>query len=179
MGEFNLWNIVVSLVAYVVGVLLCAGPMVFANLWWLSTGWTKKVDKEKLLQAGHLSFAIQLGTTFVCQAILIRHAVYVVTEVVRNLIFYKYSLSDAAGLLGRSLLFVALITGLALLSVWLAEKAFKRLTGELKEDEEIERGNLAVSVFSALVILAITIILNEGVQDLAHSLILLGRNTTH
>ncbi len=175
MDGSGIWNIVGGLVAYVLGVVLCVLPVLFGNFMWLKSRWTRDIDEEDLLKQGHRSLAIHLGSLFVCQALLVRHAVNAVTQVVRNLFIYRYPFKDALWLLGLCCLFVLLITSLALISVRIAEWSFKRLTGKLKEDEEIKRDNVAVAIFSALVILAITLILNEGVEDFAQSLVPLGR----
>ncbi len=50
------------------------------------------------------------------------------------------------------------------------------MTGELPEQEEILRDNLAVAIFYAFVLIAITVILNEGIEDLARSIIPYGRS---
>jgi hypothetical protein len=50
------------------------------------------------------------------------------------------------------------------------------MTGDLPEHEEILRDNVAVAIFYGFVLLAITIILNEGIEDLARSLIPYGRS---
>jgi hypothetical protein len=48
---------------------------------------------------------------------------------------------------------------------------FTRLTGKIPEHEEILKDNLAVAIFFAFALLSITLILNEGMEDLSRSLI--------
>ncbi len=65
---------------------------------------------------------------------------------------------------------------MAIGSVWLAGWLFTRMTGDIPEQEEILRDNVAVAIFYAFVLLAITVILNEGIEDLARSIIPYGRS---
>ncbi len=76
-----------------------------------------------------------------------------------------------AGVGLRSALIFVGLTGISFFSIWLARKIFRLMTKGLSEDDEISKGNVAVAVFSGLVLLAITIILSDGMQDLSRSLI--------
>ena len=54
-----------------------------------------------------------------------------------------------------------------LVAAWI----FTRLTGPIPEHDEVLQDNAAVAIFFAFVVLAITVILDRGVEDLAASLI--------
>ena len=56
-------------------------------------------------------------------------------------------------------------------SVALAAWLFTRMTGALPEREEILRDNVAVAIFFAFVVLGTALIVNEGLADLARSII--------
>jgi hypothetical protein len=45
------------------------------------------------------------------------------------------------------------------------------MTRALPEQEEIMKDNIAVGIFYALVVIGITLILNEGMEDLSRSII--------
>src|SRR3982751_530862 len=124
MEGVNTWNIIAGLVAYGVGMVLGAGPLIL-GIYKFNNWMTPRVDEGELIRKGHRSVAIEFGMMLVCQAILIRHAVYAVTEVIRSLFVFKYPISSALWLLFRCGLFVLLITGLASFSIGIAIKVFR------------------------------------------------------
>jgi uncharacterized membrane protein YjfL (UPF0719 family) len=175
MEESNLLGITAGLLAYCVAILLCTGPLVYAA-YWLDKALTKKIDEDALLKAGNRSIAIELGITVLCQAILIRHAVFSAMAVVRSLFIEDLSWNDSAWVIGRSFLCVVVIVILALSSVQIAGFLFKRCIRHMNVEESIrDKDNIAMAIFYALALLSITLILNEGMDDFARSLIPYGR----
>ncbi len=175
MADFNISSIAAGLLAYGVAVLVGAAPLIYL-LFRFDIELTKKTDEEALLRAGRRSIAIELGAKIFCQALLVRHAVFVVMAVVRSLFVDEYSSSEAVWLVVRCLLSIVVIAALALVSVEVAGRLFKRLTRNLQEDKEIyERDNAAMAIFFSLVLLSITLVLNEGMADFSRSLIPFGR----
>ena len=69
---------------------------------------------------------------------------------------------------------VSLLTVVAFGSTALAAFLFTRMTRGLDEHAEIHRDNVAVAIFHAFVLLAITAVLNEGMEDLSRSLVPFG-----
>lgn len=173
MGELSLSNVSAGLLAYLIAAIVGAGP--FVHLAFRLDVFLSKGDEERRLNAGHRSTAIELGTTILCQAILARHAVFSIMAVVRSIFVEDLSASTKLGLFFRSALICAALVSLSLLSVWAAGTIFKRLTKRLKEDEQIRNDNLAMAIFFALVLLSITMVLNEGMEDFSRSLIPYGR----
>lgn len=171
MGKFNVLNIWAGLTAYLVAIVLGTGPLVYLAFRF-NIGLTRNEDEEAMLREGKRAVGIYAGAMLVCQAILIRHAVPAAMEVVRTLFVYKVPSSEAWALIGRSILFAAIIVGSSFLSVQVAGGLFTRLTGRIQERQEIfEKDNVAVALFYAFVLVAITIILDEGMHDLARSFI--------
>ena len=91
--------------------------------------------------------------------------------VVRDLFVKPVSLATALWVLGHCLLFFLIIGLLAVGSVVMAVWLFSKMTRSIPEQEEIVKDNLAVAILFAFVLLAITAILNEGLEDLARSII--------
>ena len=175
MGTFNSLNIWAGLTAYLVAILLGAGPLMYL-VFKFNIGLTWKINEEDLLRRGKRAVGIYQGTMLVCQAILLRHAVPAAMEVIRTLFVYKLERGQAFALVARSVLFAVIIIGFSLLSVQFAGSLFSRLTKKIQEKEAIfEEDNVAVAIFFALVLLAITLVLNEGMYDLAHSFVPFGR----
>ena len=135
---------------------------------------TREIDEEGLLQSGHRSIAISLGAILLCQAILLRHAVQPVMVMVRELFLDRPTVREALGTALRCAGVVSLLTLVAIGSTALAAFLFTRMTRGLDEHGEIRRDNVAVAILHAFVLLAITAILNEGMEDLARSLVPFG-----
>lgn len=173
MEEFSSSSLAAGMLAYLVALIIGAGPLVYLA-YRLDIALTKE-DDEKLLKAGHRSTAIELGTTILCQALLIRHAVFTVMAVVRSIFIEDLSRTTIIWIWIRSALIFAVLGSLSLLSVWIASRIFKRMTRRLKEEEEIYRDNVAAAIFFAMVLLAITMVLNEGMAEFSRSLIPYGR----
>jgi uncharacterized membrane protein YjfL (UPF0719 family) len=158
-----------GLVAYVVAILL--STLLIFLIYRLNTWLTTRIEEERLLLEGHRSAAICLGAMLLCQAWLLRHAVFPIMVMVRELFVQPVSLGAMFLVLGRSLLVLVVLGVISTGSVALAAWLFARLTGRIREHEEILKDNVAVAIFFAFALLSITAVLNEGVEDLSRSLI--------
>ena len=173
MTNLDFPSILAGLLACGVAVIVSAA-LVFVTFR-LNTMLRRREAQERLLLAGNRSVAIALGATLLSQALLMRHAVFPVMAVLRDLFLERASLYTIVIVTGQCALFFAVIAAVSLGSIWLAGWLFTRMTGDLPEHEEIFRDNVAVAIFYAFVLLAITVILNEGIEDLSRSLIPYGR----
>jgi len=165
----ELGSIVAGLVAFAVSVL-AAVLLVFVT-YRVNTLLTSKLDEERLLLSGNRSVAVALGAVVLSQAILLRHAVFPTMAVVRDLFVRPVSVGAALWVLAHCALFFLVISVLSFGSVAAAGWLFARMTRALPEREEILKDNVAVAVFFAFVAVGITLIVNEGLEDLARSLI--------
>lgn len=174
MKNFDLPSILAGLLAC--GVAVFASTALVFLVFRLNTMLRRREEQERLLLAGNRSIAIALGGTILSQALLLRHVVFPVMAVMRDLFLQRASLFTVFAVAGQCGIFFAVIGAVSIGSVWLAGWLFTRLTGDLPEHEEILRDNVAVAIFYTFVLLAITVILNEGIEDLARSLIPYGRS---
>jgi uncharacterized membrane protein YjfL (UPF0719 family) len=165
----DLGSVAAGLVAYAVSV--AASVLLVFGTFRLNTFLSRGIDEQALLRKGNRSVAIALGAVVLGQAILLRHAVFPSMVVLRELFLAPPSLGEAARALGQCALFFLIVGLLAAGSVALATWLFVRMTGHLPETEEILKDNVAVGIFFACVLLAITALLNEGLEDLSRSLI--------
>lgn len=172
-ADLDLSSILAGLLAYAVA-LFGSVLLVFVTFR-VNTLLTSRVEEERLLLGGHRSIAIALGATILSQALLLRHAVFPIMAVIRDLFLQRVSWGDLVLVAGQCVLFFVVIGILSFGSVALAGWLFTRMTGSLPEHEEIFKDNVAVAIFYAFVLLAITLILNEGMEDLSRSLIPYGR----
>lgn len=170
MDEFSLSNVIAGWVAYALAFFIGVVPLVHWIFFRLHIATTKE-DEEKLLLDGNQAVAVDLGSTIVCQAILARHAVYATMAVVRGFFVEELTRGEQFWMGFRTLLIFVSLTGLSFFSIWFAGRIFREMTKRLREAEEIKKGNVAVAIFSGLVLLAVTLILNDGMEDLSQSLI--------
>ena len=168
-GLFDLWTMVAGLLACSVAILL-ATLLVFLT-YRVNTLLANRLQEERLLLSGHRSVAIALGAVMLCQAILMRHAVFPAMAVLRDLFLVRPSLGIVLVSLGQCALFFVVVGLAAIGSVVLAVFLFTKLTGAIREREEILKDNVAVAIFFAFALVSITLILNEGIEDLSRSLI--------
>jgi uncharacterized membrane protein YjfL (UPF0719 family) len=161
-----------GLVAYLVSALVAVG-LVFVT-YRLNLRLTDRIDEERLLLAGHRSLAVALGTVVLCQAMLLRHAVFPCMVMIRELFFRPFVGMEVALVALRCLLLFVVVGLLGVASVAGAAFLFSRLTRAIPEREEILKDNIAVAVLFSFVLLGITLILNEGLADLARALVPLG-----
>lgn len=174
MPEIELASIAAGVLAYAIAIGL-AIVLVFGTFRLHAALLTSRRDEEHMLLAGHRSLAIALGASLLSQAILLRHAVYPTMAVVRDLFLGRPTLAAVGRVAGQCALFWVVVAVASIVSVLLASWLFTRMTGRLPEQEEILKDNVAVAIFYAFVVLAITAVLNEGIEDLARSLIPYGR----
>lgn len=172
-GRFDLAVVAAGMVAY--GVAIVTAALLVFLVFRANAFITREVDEEGLLAGGHRSIAISLGAILLSQAVLLRHAVNPVMVMVRELFLEPPSLAEALVTAARCAGVVSLLTVVAFGSTALASFLFTRMTRGLDEHAEIHRDNVAVAIFHAFVLLAITAVLNEGMEDLSRSLVPFGR----
>jgi|EndMetStandDraft_3_1072993.scaffolds.fasta_scaffold370991_2 uncharacterized membrane protein YjfL (UPF0719 family) len=160
--------IVAGLVAY--GVAVVAATLLVFLTYRVNLIVTRR-QEEDLLLAGHKSMALAMGAVLLSQAILLRHAVFPIMAVVRDLFLQPRDFTRIAGVAGQCALFFFIIGLISIGSVHVAVFLFTRLTGRVPEQEEIRKDNAAVAIFFAFAVLAVTVVLNEGMEDLSRSLI--------
>jgi uncharacterized membrane protein YjfL (UPF0719 family) len=160
--------VVAGLVAYAVA-LLASTLLIF--LTYRINLLVSRRQEEEMLLAGHRSIAISMGSILLSQAVLLRHAVFPVMAVVRDLFLQPAGTSRTLAVIAQCALFFVIIGLLSMASVWVAVLLFTRLTGRIPEQEEIRKDNVAIAIFFAFTVLAVTLIVNEGMEDLSRSLI--------
>lgn len=162
-------TLVAGMIAYLVAVIMSV-LLIFVT-YRINTILTSKVDEERYLLSGNRSVAIALGAVVLSQAILLRHAVFPTMTVIRELFLRPVTFSAGMWVLAYCLLFFLIIGILSFGSVWLSGWLFTRMTRSIPEHDEILKDNVAIAIFFAFVLIGITLILNEGLEDLSRSLI--------
>jgi uncharacterized membrane protein YjfL (UPF0719 family) len=169
ISTMDIESVLAGLVAYLISVL---GAVLLVFLTYrINNLLTSKEDEEQLLRSGNKSVAISLGSVVLSQSILLRHAVFPTMAVLRDLFLRPANFRAAIWVIAHCALFFLIIGVLSFGSVWFAGWLFTRMTRSLPEQEEIMKDNIAVGIFYALVVIGITLILNEGIEDLSRSII--------
>lgn len=133
---------------------------------------SKKFDEERNLKENKVSVGVVLGSVLLGEAIILKQAVYPVMAVVQ---LYILKGDRGAGrffsTLGLAFGHVAVVGILSVLTISFCFWLFNRLTPKMDQLREIKEGNLAVAVFMALFIVAICLLLSDGISGLAKSLV--------
>jgi uncharacterized membrane protein YjfL (UPF0719 family) len=153
------------------GVALLTSVLLVLGLYRLNMVLTRHVDEERLLLQGNRAVAIALGAVVLSQAVLLRHAVFPTMAVLRNALVGPITLGAVGWALGQAGLFFMIIGGLSFISVVVAAWLFSKMTRSLAEREEILKDNVAVGILFAFIVIAVTLVVNEGLVDLSRSII--------
>lgn len=158
----TLENIAVGITQLIIAVILAVvalyiGFSIFGKL-------TKGIDEEKELAKGNVAVGILMASIFISIAIVIQSGVAGISIGFRNAIA-----GDMYSLLGS---IVQLILGiiLAIATIYLALNIFDRLTKEIDEFKEIEKGNVAVALEMSGIIIAVALIIQSGILGITSSL---------
>ncbi len=125
---------------------------------------TKKIDEEKELTKGNVAVGILVASIFISIAIVVQSGVVGISTGLRDVVDGNiFSLIASI---------IQLILGmiLAVAGIYLSLNVFDRLTKGIDEFEEIRKGNVAVAVEMAGVIIAVALIIQSGVLGITSSL---------
>ena len=133
---------------------------------------TPRFDQEKQLHRRNTAVGLALGSILVGEAIIVMQAVYPVMAVVQ--IYALDGGKDVGGLfrtLGLVVGYILLAGLLAVFSILLSFWLFDKLTPGIDQYHEIREGNVAIAIFMALLIVAMSLLLSSGVAALTRALI--------
>lgn len=163
-------RLVVSSVEFVLAVFLA----VFVVFWTYKSfvKATSAYDVEAELKKNNVAVAVLLTALMVATSYLLRQSIYPVMSIVT---LYLTSPAEAQAsawrVAGYCLGHLALGFLLSLGSVSLALRLFAKLSTDLDEEREIGRGNVAVSIVMAGVVLVTVLYLQQGISGLTKTLI--------
>ncbi len=132
---------------------------------------TKGIDEQKEIAKGNTAVGILVASVFIAIGIVVQSGV--------SGISVGISQAMKAGLLspvGIAIIFVSivqLILGivLAIVAIYLALNILDKLTKGIEEFEELKKGNVAVALEMAGVIITVAIIIQSGVMGITAALI--------
>jgi uncharacterized membrane protein YjfL (UPF0719 family) len=158
----GLFQLIISIVFAVIALYL--GFAVMSKI-------TNKIDEEKELARGNMAVGIVVGSVFVAIALVVQSGVSGVTVGINKAI--NAGLFSVDGLLSLSIAVIQLVLGIVLAvgAIYLALNILDRLTENLKEFEEIKKGNVAVALEMAGMIIAVAVIIQSGVIGITAALV--------
>ena len=158
----GLENIVIGITQLIIAIILAVVSLYigFAML----SRMTSKIDEEKELAKGNVAVGILVASVFVSIAIVVQSGITGISIGLKDAINGNiYSLIASI---------VQLILGiiLAVAVIYLALNIFDKLTKGIDEFEEIRKGNVAVAIELAGVIIAVALIVQSGVLGITSAL---------
>jgi len=131
----------------------------------------KNIDEEKELAKGNTAVGIIVAAVFVAIALVVESGVSGLSAGISKAI--AVGLFSADGLITVGLSFFQLLAGIVLAvgAIYLALNILDKLTKDVEEFEEIKKGNNAVALEMAGVIIAVAWIIQSGVIGITAALI--------
>ncbi len=133
---------------------------------------TKGMDEEKEIAKGNTAVGILVASVFVAIGIVVQSGVAGISGGLKAAA-QADSLLSFSGLMPIILALLQLVLGivLAIAAIYLALNILDKLTKGIEEFEELKKGNVAVALEMAGVIITTAIIIQSGVQGITAALI--------
>ena len=131
---------------------------------------TKNIDQEKELAKGNPAVGIIVAAVFVAIGLVVQSGVSGLSVGINKAASVGFLSVD--GLLAIGVAFIQLIIGivLAIAAIYLALYILDKLTGRVDEFDEIKKGNVAVALEMAGVIIAVAVVIQSGVIGITAAL---------
>jgi len=160
----NLLTVAVGIIQLIIAIIfavlaLYIGFSVFGKI-------TKDVDEQKELAKGNVAFGIVVAAIFIAIGIVVQSGIAGISVGISKAATLGFTSVD--GLLVILVAIIQLVLGvlLAIASIYLALNLLDKFTKELKEFEELKKGNVAVALEFAGVIIAVALIIQSGVAGI-------------
>ncbi len=135
---------------------------------------TKGIDEEKEIAKGNAAVGILVASVFIAIGIVVQSGVSGVADGLRaSLAAFENSEGLIAIIVPIFLSIIQLILGivLAIGAIYLALNILDKLTKGIEEFEELKKGNVAVALEMAGVIITVAIIIQSGVLGITGAMI--------
>ena len=132
---------------------------------------TKNIDEEKELAKGNAAVGILVAAVFVAIALVVQSGVSGLSVGINKAISVGFLPVDGLLAIGVSIIQLLLGIVLAVGAIYLALNILDKLTKGVDEFEEIKKGNVAVALEMAGVIIAVAVIIQSGVIGITAAMI--------
>jgi len=161
-------NAAVGIIQLIIAVILAVvalyiGFSIFGKI-------TKDVDEQKELAKGNVAFGIVIAAIFVAIAVVVQSGVAGISVGISKASALGFTSVD--GLIAITVAIIQLILGvlLAIGAIYLALNVLDKLTKGVEEFEELKKGNVAVALEMAGVIIAVALIIQSGIVGITTAL---------
>jgi uncharacterized membrane protein YjfL (UPF0719 family) len=161
-AALGLFQLVISIIFAVVALYL--GFAVLSNI-------TREYDEEKELARGNAAVGIIVAAVFVAVALIVQSGVIGLTVGINKALTVGVLSVDGMVAIGTAAMQLILGIILAVAAIYLALNILDRLTENINEFDEIGKGNIAVAIKMAGVIIAVAVIIQSGVIGITAALI--------
>jgi len=165
----ELINAVVGIIQLVIAIILAVvalyiGFSVLGKI-------TKGIDEEKEIARGNTAVGILVASVFLAIGIVVQSGVAGISMGISQAIKVDILSSLGIAIIVVSILQLVLGIVLAIVAIYLALNILDKLTKGIDEFEELKKGNVAVALEMAGVIITVAIIIQSGVMGITAALI--------
>lgn len=134
---------------------------------------TKGIDEEKEIAKGNAAVGILVASVFIAIGIVVQSGVAGISLGISQAMKVDGGLLSSVGIVIIVVSIIQLILGivLAIAAIYLALNILDKLTKGIEEFEELKKGNVAVALEMAGVIITVAIIIQSGVMGITAALI--------
>ncbi|CAG0951880.1 hypothetical protein METP2_00262 [Methanosarcinales archaeon] len=165
----ELVNAVVGIIQLVIAIILAVAALYigFSVLGKI----TKGIDEEKEIAKGNTAVGILVASVFIAIGIVVQSGVSGISVGISQALRPGISTGDSITILLVSVLQLILGIVLAIVAIYLALNILDKLTKGIDEFAELKKGNVAVALEMAGVIITVAIIIQSGVMGITAALI--------
>jgi uncharacterized membrane protein YjfL (UPF0719 family) len=132
---------------------------------------TKGIDEEKELAKGNVAVGILVAAVFVAIALVVQSGVSGLSVGINKALAVGILSVDGMTVVGVAIIQLILGIVLAVGAIYLALNILDKLTKGVEEFEELKKGNVAVALEMAGVIIAVAVIIQSGVIGITAAII--------
>ncbi len=165
----ELINAVVGIIQLVIAIILAVvalyiGFSVLGKI-------TKGIDEEKEIARGNTAVGILVASVFIAIGIVVQSGVSGISVGISQAMNVGFLSSLGIAIIVVSILQLVLGIVLAIVAIYLALNILDKLTKGIDEFAELKKGNVAVALEMAGVIITVAIIIQSGVMGITAALI--------
>ncbi|MFZ0005815.1 MAG: DUF350 domain-containing protein [Methanoregula sp.] len=131
---------------------------------------TRDVDEQQELAKGNVAFGIVVAAIFIAIAVVVQSGITGLSVGVSKASAYGLMSVDGLTVIGIAIVQLILGVVLAVVAIYIALSILDHLTINLHEFEELKKGNVAVAIEMAGVIIAVALIIQSGVVGITAAL---------
>lgn len=162
-------NAVVGIIQLVLAIIFAVAALYIG--FWVLGKITKGINEEKELANGNTAVGILVASVFIAIAVVVQSGVSGLSVGINKAI--SIGILTPEGIFAVVTAIVQLLLGivLAIAAIYLALNILDRLTTDVDEFEELRKGNVAVALEMAGVIIAVAVIIQSGVIGITAAII--------